>query len=267
MGARRTIPVELPRPHLESANAVRREPASRARRTGVGRRRPMGRVHRPAAAHGLPAALGRCADRPHSRRDRGARARFPQGAQRPHDFQRINIYTAAPVGPRRHVGLSGDADSDHRRLPVPLRLLRHHPVQRRLHATQDHRIRARRAGGPARARPPRRRVHRRRQFRRQPGSHRADPARDDRIPAAARLSVFVLHAGQPRPRLGEARASPAAHEAGWLRAGLPRHREPRSGGAQGHEQEAERQSGHRAHRRHDSGGGNRGDGGLHLRRR
>ena len=49
------------------------------------------------------------------------------------------------MGPSQRRGLSRDVDADDRRLPLPLRFLRHHPVQRRLHAAEDARVGPRRA--------------------------------------------------------------------------------------------------------------------------
>ena len=114
------------------------------------------------------------------------------------------------------------------RLPVHLRVLRHHRGLRPQATGQDLGAGHRRAGGL----PGRRQgqpVHRRRQPDRQQEGHQGHPARHHRLAGKARLPPQVRHRSLHRPRRG--RRAAAAHGGRQHRRGVRRHRVPQRGRA------------------------------------
>ena len=131
------------------------------------------------------------------------------------------------------------------RLPVPVRVLRHHRHLRPPAAAQDERPGHRRAGGAARAEHADR-LHRRRQPDRQQEGDQAAAARRGRVASRRRLPLHVLHRGVARP--GRRRGADGADGRGQHRGRLHRHREPQRGVAARDEEVPERPQGRHARR-------------------
>ena len=113
------------------------------------------------------------------------------------------------------------------RLPVPVRVLRHHRHLRPQAPDQDARDGRRRDRRPAQARGPGD-LPGRRQLHRQQEGRQGDPPGDHRLAAQARLPAGLLHRGVARPRRG--RRADAADGRGRDGRRLHRDREPRRGG-------------------------------------
>ena len=120
----------------------------------------------------------------------GRRHQEPDAALRPAQFRALSLYRRAVLP----------------RLPVQLRILRHHRALWPGAARQDQRADARRARHALPARPSRPCGFRRRQSHRQQEGAQALPAGADRLAEGARLSVPVLHRSldESRRRCGTA---------------------------------------------------------------
>ena len=151
------------------------------------------------------------------------------------------------------------------RLPVHLRVLRHHRAVRPRAAHQDQRPDPRRAAGALRPRLSRPRRFRRRQLHRQPQERAPADAAAEGVAGGARLSVRVLDRSLDQPR--RRRRDAAVDEGCELLRHLRRHREPGSRDADADAQEAEHQAQHRREHPQDLRLRHVRDRGLHPRLR
>ena len=195
----------------------------------LGARRAQGRVHR-----------GEVQDRRHAE---------PAAALRPAEARAISLHRRAVLA----------------RLPVHLRVLRHHRAVRPRAAHQDQRSDPRRAAGALRPRLSRPRGFRRRQFHRQPQEPAHPDAAAQDVAGGARLSVRVLDRSLDQSR--RRRRDAAVDEGCELLRRVRRHREPGSRDPGADAQEAEHQAQHRRERPQDLPLRHVRDGRLHPRLR